>query len=205
MSRAKKNEVPPMNDESKPVPKEEPKPVPKEEPKPVPKEEPKPVPKEEPKPVPKEEPNPVPKEEPNPVPKEEPKPVPKEEDQNEKRDSNSRFGRHKETKKEHNDPNQEPPSTPTPTPTPSGECSNELNIYKKVVTHLVSFQITMIRVIPLYNIASADIEILTDTGNIYRTVTLSGENYNKWRSNDNFLCEWIKCNIDSIYDPEVPQ
>jgi hypothetical protein len=75
---------------------------------------------------------------------------------------------------------------------------NILNVYKTVVTHLISFEIIIIRVIP-YTMASIDIVILTDKGNIYRTVNLIGPHYLLWSSSDGYLFDFIKENLDTIY------
>ena len=75
---------------------------------------------------------------------------------------------------------------------------NVLNIYKTRVTHLVSFDIIVIRVVP-HTMATIDIQILTDTGHIFRTVNIVGENYLKWSSDDEYLYEYVKENIDYIF------
>ena len=73
-----------------------------------------------------------------------------------------------------------------------------LNVYKTQVTHLVSFDIIVIRVVP-HVMATIDIQILTDTGHIFRTVNLVGEDYLKWSNDDAFLFDFVKENIDSIF------
>ena len=75
---------------------------------------------------------------------------------------------------------------------------NILDIYKTVVTHLVSFDIIVIRVVP-FVVASIDIQILTDTGHIYRTVNLTGADYIKWSSDDNYLFTYVRENIDTVF------
>ena len=75
---------------------------------------------------------------------------------------------------------------------------NMLNVYKTVVTHLISFEIVIIRVIP-YTMASIDIVILTDKGNIYRTVNLVGHHYLLWSSSDGYLYDFVRENLDTIY------
>jgi hypothetical protein len=76
--------------------------------------------------------------------------------------------------------------------------NNVLNIYKTVVTHLVSFDIIVIRVVP-FVVASIDIQILTDTGYIYRTVNLTGDDYIKWSSDDNYLFMYVQENIEKVF------
>jgi hypothetical protein len=78
------------------------------------------------------------------------------------------------------------------------ESPNVLNVYKTVVTHLISFEIIIIRVVP-YTMASIDIQILTDKGHIYRTVNLVGPDYLKWSASDLYLFEYTRANIDTIY------
>ena len=92
-----------------------------------------------------------------------------------------------------------------PDATPSSDDNTEvskspnfLNVYKTVVTHLISFEIIIIRVIP-YTMASIDIVILTDKGNIYRTVNLSGPHYLLWSSSDGYLFDFVRENLDTIY------
>ena len=75
---------------------------------------------------------------------------------------------------------------------------NILNVYKTVVTHLISFEIVIIRVVP-YTMASIDIVILTDKGHIYRTVNLTGDDYLLWSSSDLYLFTYIQENLDTIY------
>ena len=80
----------------------------------------------------------------------------------------------------------------------SVENPNVLNVYKTVVTHLISFEILIIRVIP-FTMASIDIQILTDKGHIYRTVNLIGPDYLKWSTSDLYLYVFVRENLDKIY------
>ncbi len=73
-----------------------------------------------------------------------------------------------------------------------------LNIYKTTVTHLISFEVLSIRIIP-YLLATIDIKILTNTEHLYRTVTLRGDDYSNWGGDDIYIYEYIKNNIESIY------
>ena len=78
------------------------------------------------------------------------------------------------------------------------ETDNMLNVYKTAVTHLISFDIIVIRVVP-FVLASIDIQILTDTGHIYRTVNLTGDDYIKWSTSDHYLYTFVKENLDKIF------
>lgn len=76
---------------------------------------------------------------------------------------------------------------------------NTLNVYKTQVTHLVSFDIIIIRVVPHVK-AMIDIQILTDSGHhIFRTVNVVGDDYLKWTNDDEYLYDFVKENIDSIF------
>ena len=76
--------------------------------------------------------------------------------------------------------------------------NNSIDVYKSVITHLVSFEIVVIRVVP-YIVASIDIQILTDSGHIYRTVNLTGDDYRKWSTDDGYLYDFVKENIDIVF------
>jgi hypothetical protein len=78
------------------------------------------------------------------------------------------------------------------------EIDNKLDIYNTVVTHLISFDIIVIRVVP-FVVASIDIQILTDTGHAYRTVNLTGDDYIKWSSDDGYLYTYTRKNIEKIF------
>ena len=81
---------------------------------------------------------------------------------------------------------------------PSMQAPNILNVYKTQVIYLVSFDIIVIRVIP-HVMATIDIQILTDTGHIFRTVNIVKEDYLKWNNDDAYLYEYVKENIDTIF------
>jgi hypothetical protein len=78
------------------------------------------------------------------------------------------------------------------------KADNGLNVYKTVVTHLINFEIIVIRVVP-FTVASIDIQILTDTGHIFRTVNLVGDDYRKWSVDDHYLYTFVRENLDNIF------
>jgi hypothetical protein len=85
--------------------------------------------------------------------------------------------------------------TPTEETQPT---QNEINLTKHHSIHLVNFEIKSIRILP-YQSASIDIVINTDGVQLFRTVNLSGDDYAGWSSDDGYLYEYIKKNIETIY------
>jgi hypothetical protein len=73
-----------------------------------------------------------------------------------------------------------------------------LNIVKTNVVRLISFEILLIRIVP-YTVASIDVKILTDTDHIYRSVTIAGDDYLKWASDDCYIYDYIRNNIEKYY------
>ena len=113
--------------------------------------------------------------------------------------------------KEEPTPEPEPVVEPTPEPEPVKEeptpepvveikrNKNELGVNKTTITHLSKFDIRRARVYP-HKSATIDIVIYTNDKEVERTVSLAGEDYLKWSSDDDYLYDYVRANIDKIYD-----
>ena len=75
---------------------------------------------------------------------------------------------------------------------------NELGVDKTTKIHLLTFEIIRVRVSP-YQSATIDIVIKTDKHELERTILLTGSDYTKWSSNDDYLYDYVRENIDKIY------
>ena len=99
-------------------------------------------------------------------------------------------------------PEPEPEPVVEPTPEPVVEIKrnkNELGVNKTTITHLSKFDIRRARVYP-HKSATIDIVIYTNDKEVERTVSLAGEDYLKWSSDDDYLYDYVRANIDKIYD-----
>jgi hypothetical protein len=75
---------------------------------------------------------------------------------------------------------------------------NEVNIKKTTTIEIKDFTIKSIRIDP-HIMASVDIIINTSTGQIQKTVNLSGIDYANWGADDNYIYYYIRDNFDKIY------
>ena len=75
---------------------------------------------------------------------------------------------------------------------------NELRVDKTTKIHLLTFEIVRVRVSP-HQSATIDIVIKTDKHELERTASLSGQDYSKWSSDDDYLYDYVRENIDKIY------
>ena len=75
---------------------------------------------------------------------------------------------------------------------------NELGVDKTTKIHLLTFEIIRVRVSP-HQSATIDIVIKTDKHELERTVLLTGSDYKKWSSDDDYLYDYVRENIDKIY------
>jgi hypothetical protein len=75
-----------------------------------------------------------------------------------------------------------------------------LNITVSESFNLVSFNVKSITVSP-YNAATVDLEIYADNGRIIsRSTTLSGTAYDEWGIDDDYIYQYVKDNINTIYE-----
>lgn len=75
---------------------------------------------------------------------------------------------------------------------------NELRVDKTTRIHLLTFEILRVNVLP-HQSATIDIVIKTDKHEFERTVSLSGQDYSKWSSDDDYLYDYVRENIGKIY------
>ena len=101
---------------------------------------------------------------------------------------------------------EEPESTPEPEPIkveePTPEVKrnkNELGIDRTTTIRLSKFDIIRARVFP-HKSATIDITIYANDKEVERVVLLSGEDYLKWSSDDDYLYDYVRENIEKIYD-----
>ena len=76
---------------------------------------------------------------------------------------------------------------------------NELGVDKTTIIRLSTFDIVRVRVSP-HKCATIDIVIHANNKEIEKTVLLAGEDYLKWSSDDDYLYDYVRSNIDKIYD-----